>query len=140
MKKSIVAILIFVILVISTVVAACSQPTAFAPGAVAAPRQPILALPDYRPQEEKQLDEIRLQTVLAIEFTHSASPSQRAVMYAALQQIEDAQQSLNGLDETRGMLAAVMASRGASVSEIDSALGAIENARQTVLSRVGLAY
>ena len=140
MKKSIIAILISVTLVISAVVAACGQPTAITPGAVTAPPQPNLARPEYRPLQEKQLDEIRLQTVLAIELSPSASTSQRAGMYTALQQIEDAQRSLSGLDETRGMLAAVMANRGASVDEIDAALGAIEDARQAVLASVGLAY
>ena len=140
MKKSTIAILISAILVTSTVVAACSQPTAITPGAVATTQQPKLTPPDYRPQQEKQLDEIRLQTMLAIEFSPSASTSQHTAMYTALQQLEDAQRSLSGLDETRGMLAAVMASRCASAEEIDIALGAIEDARQAVLARVGLAY
>jgi len=139
MKKSTVAILISATLVISIIVAACGQPTAITPGAVSKPHQ-TSPRPEYRPLQEKQLEEIRLQTVLAIELSPSASTSQRAGMYTALQQIEDAQQSLSGLDETRGMMAVVMVNQGASVNEIDAALRAIEDTRQAVLASVGLAY
>jgi len=138
MKKSVVAILISATL-ISATVAACGQPTPSAPGNMVAPPQPSLAPPDYRPQEEKQLDEIWRQTMLAIELGPSASPSARADLYAVLQTIEDVKRTLGGIDEARGTLAAVMMDRGAPISEIDAAMVAMEDARQAVLARVGLA-
>ena len=138
MRKSIVAILISATL-ISAAVAACGQPAINAPGEVAAPPQPTLTPPDYRSQEERQLDEVWRQTMLAIELGPSASPSARAGLYAALQTIEDVQRTLGGINEARGTLLAVMADQGAPASEIDAALGAMEEARQAVLARVGLA-
>ena len=138
MKKSIVAILISMTLVVSALVAACAESTTPAPGAVPAGPKPSPAAVDLRPQEERTLDEVWRQTTLAIELGTSASTSQRAGMYTALQQIEDAQRSLSGLDETRGMLMAIMVNQGASNEEIDTALGAVEDARKAVLARVGL--
>jgi len=56
-----------------------------------------------------------------------------------LQTIEDVKRTLGGIDEARGTLAAVMMDRGAPISEIDAAMVAMEDARQAVLARVGLA-
>ncbi len=134
MKKSIVAMLVSAALVLSALLAACGQPMASATRAVPPPK------PDYRTQEEKVLDAVWLQTTLAIELGTSASPSQRAAMYTGLQQIEDVQRTLVGISEARGTLLAVMLNQGASASQIDETLGAIESGRQAVLARVGLAH
>ena len=138
MKKSIVAILIIGTLAASAVLAACGQPTATAPRAVASSPDLDATPADYRPQEERQLDEARRQILVAMMVSASASPVDRAGMNTALDQIEDAQRTLGGIADGRAMLMAIMVNQGASSGEIDTALGAIEDARQEVLARLAL--
>ena len=137
-RKTIVATLVTGILAVSAVVAACAEPTAPAPGAVAAPPEPSSVAVEYRSQGERQLDEAQSQTLRAMVVNTSASSAERAGINTVLDQIESAQRTLSGINEAQGMLMATMVNQGASTDEINVVLEAMENARQEVLARVGL--
>ncbi len=138
MKKLITATAILGALTVAALLAACGQPTT--PGAVEAKGPATNATVDLRTPQEIQLDEVWRQTMLAIELGTSATPDQRDAMYTALQEIEDVQRTLAGIDEAQGMLMGNLEHQGATTEEIDGALAAFENARQEVLARVGLGY
>ena len=140
MKKSIVAIILVATLAAPALVASCGEQTTIAQPQVIPNRPGDFSEPILTP-EEQVLQEMLAQQLLEseVEITAGQSPEQTL---QTIQDIEEAQRSLRGLEETRGMIYAVMGNQVASgelsAEQMQTALGAVDQARQEVLARVGL--
>ncbi len=100
----------------------------------------ISAVLAVQSEDERLLDEAWRGLALFIEISETQGSGQPlGETYAQLEEIEKAQSSLRGLDQTRSMAAAIMEHEGADVQEIDTVLNAIAEARLAVLARAGFA-
>ncbi len=139
MNKSIVVVA--AVLAISGLSLACAEAARIAPAPTVLPSPP--GLPEVTSAEAAQLREMWVQLNTLVDITTSSGQYVPDGAYAAIAAVEDAQRTLQGLDETRQLLAANMGYQvytgQIDITEMEAALGIIDTARHEVLARVSLA-
>ncbi len=137
MKKLVIASA--TVVATALLIAGCGQSTPNAPPP-AGPKLTTSTVLAVQSEDERLLDEAWRGLALFIEISETQGSGQPlGETYSQLEEIEKAQSSLRGLDQTRSMAAAIMEHEGADVQEIDTVMNTIAEARLAVLARAGFA-